>query len=157
MSIDKVGIPEDSLLNKYASNPSNFSDCYSTSIDNSVTLQTYIAAFYNSLAFLPERMLLGLVAGRPADERSVAGLAAGNSKEFSAWSVEDRQDNQILLCDMREATRSWLMVEPLSDKRTRLYFGSAVVLANDKPAPYTILTTDTLSQDLLGAAAAGLN
>ena len=51
-------------------------------------------------------------------------------EKFAAWHVENRSENEILMCDFRGRTRSWLMVAPVStvsDARTRLYFGSAVV------------------------------
>jgi hypothetical protein len=49
---------------------------------------------------------------------------------FSAWSVEDRCKNQLLMCDFKNKTQSWLMIESIESKdgkRTRLYFGSVVV------------------------------
>ena len=49
---------------------------------------------------------------------------------FAAWTVEAREVDQLLMCDVAGRTRSWLAVEAVGDAgadRTRLWFGSAVV------------------------------
>ena len=58
----------------------------------------------------------------------------GKTNTFAAWTLEDRCENQILLCDYLEKTRSWLMIEARQVENishTRLYFGSAVVKENN--------------------------
>ena len=52
---------------------------------------------------------------------------------FSA-SQKYRPRPFLILCDMHEATRSWLMVAAAGENATRLYFGSAVVLRRTNAA-----------------------
>ncbi|GJM05154.1 MAG: hypothetical protein DHS20C09_11450 [marine bacterium B5-7] len=128
-SIESCDIPDDALLGKYRKDGS-YTDCYVTDISITVTYSQYIAAFYTTLIFKLERLILKLAVSRPSTDAQVAQLATGSLDEFAAWYVEDRCENQLLLCDYSGRTRSWLMVVPLthdSDVRTRLYFGSAVV------------------------------
>ncbi|HEX4848549.1 MAG TPA: hypothetical protein VFV30_10435, partial [Novosphingobium sp.] len=100
-------------------------------VPRAVSLTEFISAFYTSGAFRPERWLLGALLGKRADDSDVARLAAGQSERFSAWSVEARREDQILLCDYQGRTRSWLMVSP-TEGDTRLHFGSAVVPAKGR-------------------------
>ena len=46
--------------------------------------------------------------------------------------MEGQDGTQILLGDFSGRTKSWLMVAPLDDTGTRLYFGSAVVPARSR-------------------------
>ena len=67
---------------------------------------------------------------KPSTDVQASQLANGLSDKFAAWHVENRSKNEILMCDLRGRTRSWLMVIPVDtvgETRTRLYFGSAVV------------------------------
>lgn len=60
----------------------------------------------------------------------MSDLVKGERDQFAAWSVEERADNQLLMCDFMNQTRSWFMVAPASDAdqvTTRLFFGTAVV------------------------------
>ena len=134
MPILRCELPETALLNRYAALPQNYSDCYTTIIESAVSLADFISAFYNSLGFRPERILLSVVLGRHADNQTVADLAEGRSQEFSAWKVEAREESQIIMQDMNGTTRSWLSVEPVESNLTRLYFGSAVVYRNEQSA-----------------------
>jgi hypothetical protein len=62
----------------------------------------------------------------------VQQLAAGSIDRFAAWKVEQRDLNQLLMCDFKGNTRSWFMVDAPPDAgRTTLYFGSAVVARID--------------------------
>ena len=57
-------------------------------------------------------------------------LAEGHHDQFAAWQVEDRREFQILLCDYRGRTRSWLMVRPSgagAASHTKIFFGSAII------------------------------
>ena len=103
-------------------------DCYVADVPGSFSLSQLIAAFYTSRAFLPERWLLGAVLDKPADDADASRLAEGETERFSAWTVEARRSDEILLCDFQAKTRSWLMVAPVG-AGTRLHFGSAVVPA----------------------------
>lgn len=103
-------------------------DCYVAEVSRSVDLGQLITAFYTSRAFRPERWLLGALLGKRADDSDVVKLASGQTTRFSAWSVEDRRGDEILLCDFQSRTRSWLKVLPI-EGGTRLHF------CHLKPAP----------------------
>ncbi|MEQ1542274.1 MAG: hypothetical protein ABL926_08470 [Novosphingobium sp.] len=126
-AITALPLPAGSLLERYR-DMGAFTDCYAADVAGAVDLPAYVTAFYNSAAFRPERWLLGWAAKRPATAADVARLAAGASERFSAWTVEARTPDQLMLCDFQGRTRSWLMVRPLATG-TRLHFGSAVVPA----------------------------
>lgn len=120
-------LPADALLSRYEQR--GHVDCYVTVVPGGHDLSKYIAAFYSSAAFRPERWLLGVLLDKWAGAAEIAALAAGSTTRFAAWTVEDRSADQILLCDYQGRTRSWLKVEPGAGG-TRLYFGSAVVRAS---------------------------
>ncbi len=118
-------LPSGALLEKYAVEGGHV-DCFMVEVPQTVDLPGLITAFYTSRAFRPERWLLGALLGKAANHGDVARLAAGAVERFSAWTVEARRDDEILLCDFQSRTRSWLKVLPV-EGGTRLHFGSAVV------------------------------
>lgn len=129
-ALSPVALPAGALLTSYRDSGA-YTDCYAVEVAGSVDLAAYVTAFYNSRAFRPERWLLGWAVNRPAGPADVARLADGTSERFSAWTVEARTAEQLLLCDFQGRTRSWLMVQPLA-AGTRLHFGSAVVPARTR-------------------------
>ena len=130
-SIEKFRLPEEALLRHY-SQGGHFADCYSTVISRPVTQSQYVAAFYTTILFKVERLILKWAVAKPSTDAEALQLAEAKRNTFAAWSVEARDDEQLLLCDYQSKTRSWLMVEPMPDRQTRLYFGSAVVQARNK-------------------------
>lgn len=93
----------------------------------------FVEAFYTGAVFKLERLLIRWLLSRPSTDTEVRQLASGERETFSAWRVEARTDDQLLMCDIAGSTRSWLMVAPLEGSAgTRLLFGSAVVSAIDK-------------------------
>lgn len=127
-------LPEAALLQRYRA-AGAFTDCYTAEVAGAVPLAAFVAAFYNSPAFRPERILIGLLLGRRAGPGEVAALAEGRTGQFSAWTVEAREADQLLLRDYQHRTRSWLMVAPGSAPgTTRLHFGSAVTGAGRSAA-----------------------
>lgn len=89
----------------------------------------YVAAFYTTLVFKLERLILKWAVSRPSSDAQAGQLAAGEIDSFAAWRVESRAESQLLLTDLRGRTRSWLMTAPIETRNgagTRLYFGSAV-------------------------------
>ena len=78
-----------------------------------ISLQEYVQAFYKSWLFRLERLILRWAVKKPSSDVDVDRLARGEAQVFAAWTVEDREQNQLLLCDFRGTTRSWLMVEPV--------------------------------------------
>jgi|Marorgknorr_s2lv_3_1036020.scaffolds.fasta_scaffold00331_6 hypothetical protein len=162
-SVIRCHLPPHALLDNYAQTPENYTDCYCTIVPGQITIERYITAFYNSIGFLPERFILGWVLGKHANAQTVRKLASDQADEFSAWKVEARSSDQLLLADTSGATRSWLMVEPL-DSKTKLYFGSAVVHRSSirkNPRTFSfsalLLFHKAYSRLLLAAATAELN
>lgn len=128
-SINPCVLPENALLRNYY-NDGTYTDCYTTDVSETVTFEQYVIAFYTTRVFKLERLILKLLVSRPCTDAEVAQLASGSLDEFAAWHVEARHENQLLLCDFKGRTRSWLMLVPIAegnDVQTRLYFGSAVV------------------------------
>ncbi|RYE75310.1 MAG: hypothetical protein EOO80_15395 [Oxalobacteraceae bacterium] len=124
-------LPEGSLLSPYQ-RAGSYADCYTTRIDGTVSQARYVAAFYTTRLFKLERLILRLAVSRPSTDSQALQLAHGQVERFAAWTVEARDKHQLLLCDLRGRTRSWLMTEALADGATCLYFGSAVVPVADR-------------------------
>lgn len=120
-------LPPDALLAKY-SGAGGYVDCYTTALQRTISHAEFVEAFYTGSVFKVERLLLKLFLSKPATDVQARQLAAGELGHFSAWRVEGRATNQLLMCDIGGRTRSWLMVTPTSSGLgTWLYFGSAVV------------------------------
>ena len=103
-----------------------YTDCYSTDLPLQVSHAQYVEAFYTSWAFKLERFILKWLVAKPSTDDEARRLARGELDAFAAWTVERRERDQILLADFMGKTKSWLMVAPLEEGRTRLYFGSVV-------------------------------
>ena len=108
-----------------------YTDCYACEVPGQVSHAAFVEAFYTTRLFKLERTLLHWLARRPATDADARLLAKGQTERFSAWRVEARAPDQLLLADMTGRTKSWLMVAPTAvvegQTGTRLYFGSAVV------------------------------
>ena len=125
--VERTKLPVGALLASYRDSGA-YTDCYALDVDGAISQADYVRAFYTSWLFKVERFILSLVISKPSTDAEAAALAAGARDAFSAWSVEGRTDDQLLMCDYQKRTRSWLMTEPLDGgTRTRLHFGSAVV------------------------------
>lgn len=130
-SIQRSELPHGALLKKHQSREA-YADCYVTEIARPVSHAEYVQAFYTTSLFKVERLLLAWLVSKPSTDAQAGQLACGTLDAFAAWSVEERRENQLLMCDFQGRTRSWLMVVPAegeSAASTRLYFGSAVVPA----------------------------
>jgi hypothetical protein len=133
-SIEKCRLPDNALLKTYELNGA-FTDCYTTVIPNTASHSQYVQAFYTTPVFKLERAILAWLVAKPASDAQATLLADGKTNTFSAWTVENRCENQLLLCDFQKRTRSWLMIKHEEGKngiQTRLYFGSAVVSNKNK-------------------------
>jgi hypothetical protein len=123
-------LPPESLLAGHAK-ADDYTDCFTVDLPRAVTLSDFIAAFYNSPAFRPERWVLHLI-GKGSNADDVRKLAASEVSNFAAWNLVSRNETEILLQDFHNRTCSWLCVEPLATTaptikgHTRLYFGSCV-------------------------------
>lgn len=148
VSVTRTDLPEDALLRQYRENGA-YTDCYTATLPGSASLAEYIYAFYTTSPFKMERFILRWAVSRPSSDEQARQLAESELTAFAAWTVEAREDTQILLSDFRGRTRSWLMVSPESNEAgaaTRLYFGSAIIpVAKDGSAeprlgqPYRLL------------------
>ena len=118
-------LPESALLSRYRESGA-YTDCYFVDIDRVVSQADYIRAFYMTLPFRIERLILKWAISKPSTDEEANLLAEAKIDRFAAWYVEERRDDQVLLSDFRDRTRSWLMTAASVDS-TRLYFGSAVV------------------------------
>ncbi len=123
--LEEAAVADGSLLSRYREQGA-YTDCFVARIERPVTLGQFVAAFYNSRMFRPERWAIGIVLGRRAGPEHVAALAQARTDSFSAWTVEARTACEILLCDYQGRTRSWLMAQP-DGHGTVLRFGSAVM------------------------------
>ncbi|MEL6300043.1 MAG: hypothetical protein AAFV47_10685 [Pseudomonadota bacterium] len=163
LKIQKTALPTFSLLRAYETR--GYTDCYCVIVDDGISLERYLRVFFGTRLFAIERRILMYAAGKPSTQANIDALAAGTSEQFAAWSVERREDRQILLCDFTDKTRSWLMCEPRGGA-TCLYFGSAVVASGSGQRgrvllPWYIRLTFPFhrlySRLLLGAAVRKLN
>ncbi len=119
-------MPEAALLQKYKERE-DYTDCFAVEIKSAVSQADFVYAFYTSPVFKIERFILQWLVAKPSTDQEAMAIAHGTTNGFAAWTVEVRADNQLLLCDYQNRTRSWLMSEPLGGgSGTRLYFGSAV-------------------------------
>jgi hypothetical protein len=128
-SIEKCPVPADTMLEKYLKEGA-YTNCYATQISGQVSFSTFIVAFYTTPLFKLERLILKLTVSKPSTDLQARQLADRTGQEFAAWHVESRGENEILMCDFRRRTRSWLMTVPVNTMdvaQTRLYFGSAIV------------------------------
>jgi hypothetical protein len=123
-------LPPEALLRKDR-DAGAYTDCYATEIAARVSHATYVEAFYTTWIFKLERLLLKWLVAKPSTDAEARRLSLGELDAFSAWTVDARARDQLLLVDFQGKTKSWLMVTPL-DAGTRLYFGSAVVRVREE-------------------------
>jgi len=150
LSIEKCAIPPQGLLSKYSLD-GMYADAYRIEIKGKVILPVFVFAFYTTWFFKIEQFILAHFAKRPSNNLQAQELADGAINKFAIWSVESRNDNELLMCDIHGRTRSWFMVRHLGTQentRTQLYFGSAVVPRNDPKTGKTSL--GLVFQSLLG-------
>jgi hypothetical protein len=129
LSVKKCPVPGGTMLANYSTSGA-YVDCYQIEIPGRVSFPEFIFAFYTTPLFKLERFILKLIAAKPSTDFQARQLADGARNEFAAWYVEHRKENELLMCDFRRHTRSWLKVVPTkmgTGDRTQLYFGSAVV------------------------------
>jgi hypothetical protein len=127
--VKKCRLPDNALLTDYTRKRA-YTDCFTTRVTGAVTLADFVTAFYTTWLFKLERKVLGWLVSRSSTDEEASQLAAGREDTFAAWFVEQRIEDQLLMCDFRGQTRSWFMVMPAEDvsaTQTELYFGSAVI------------------------------
>lgn len=119
-------LPKSAFLNDYEHRAGVYTDCFQTELPKGGTLESYINAFFNTWLFRIERMILSTAAKKPVSDEDIARLAQGTSNTMSAWQVERRDADQILLEVPQTPIRTWLMRSGEGEK-TQLYFGSAIL------------------------------
>jgi len=124
-SIEKCAVPANSMLDKYLVNGA-YTDCYMTETSGPVSFSEFIFSFYTTSLFKLERFILKLSVSKPSTDVQARQLADSEINRFAAWHVENRSENEMLMCDFLGRTRSWFKVIPVSQTRTQLYFGSAI-------------------------------
>ena len=144
--IEKGALPNDALLQKYVQSGA-YTDCYSTTISSEVSLVDFVTAFYTTWLFKLERIILRVAVSKPSTDAEAASVVRGERDKFAAWYVEDRAENQLLMCDFRDQTRSWFMVSP-----GRIYFGSAVIPVQKNSFRWLLGFHRLYSRALLAAA-----
>ena len=149
LSIEKCSVLPHTLLHNYLMSGA-YADCYSTEIPYQRSFPEFIFAFYTTPLFKLERFILTWTVSKPSTDEQARQLADCEVESFAAWRVENRSENEILMCDYQERTRSWLMAVPVGDTHTRLYFGSAVV-------PMRSLKTGTRSFGIVFRALLGFH
>lgn len=118
-------LPTDSIALHYQE-AGSYVDSFSIDVNDSITFEQFVNAFYTSRVFKLERVILAIAVRKPSTDQQARLLAAGEIHEFSAWDEEARTANQLIMRDYQSITRSWLMTEATQDG-SRLYFGSIIV------------------------------
>ncbi len=123
--ITEPALPANALLQRFV-NSGDYTDCFQTHINATISFSAYIEAFYTTSVFRAERFVLKWLVSRPSTDDEVTALANGEVERFAAWKMLDRADNQLLMMDFRGNTCSWFMLEA-DHAGSNLYFGSAVI------------------------------
>ncbi|KWV91627.1 hypothetical protein [Erythrobacter sp. YT30] len=118
-----IPIPRDSLLAGFG-DAGDYRDCFYRDVPGTVSLSQFIEGFYCSATFLPERIILKLIAG-PSSRADARAIATGEAESFGAWRVFERRESEALFHSKGSGTASWFAVKPSGD-HTRLLFGSWV-------------------------------
>lgn len=127
MTIRECDLPPDALLRRHDRDNGHV-DCFQVEAPGRIELGHYVEAFYTTSLFKAERTILSL-AGHPSTDAEASMLVGGQSTRFAAWTVEGRDEDQLLMRDTTGRTRSWFHVSRTTTEnpeRTMLYFGSGV-------------------------------
>jgi hypothetical protein len=141
-----------------------YTDCYTIDVALRVSHAAYVEAFYTSWAFKLERFVLKWLVAKPLTDDEARRLSRVECDAFAAWTVDARARDQVLLVDFMRRTTSWLMVAPLDEMHTRLFFGTVIMPVRERTGPPSIGFAfsalvpfhKAYSRVLLGAAAANL-
>lgn len=138
--VRRTELPVQALLRRYLRD-GHYADCYVVEVPVVVSQAEFVEAFYTTPLFKLERAILAAAVRKPSTDADARALARGERDAFAAWTVEERNDTQLLLADFMGRTRSWLMAELNGRGGTRLHFGSAVVPKHDRHNGRTRLGT----------------
>lgn len=118
-------LPEDAISRVY-SDQGRYVDCFSVTVTADISFARFLEAFYTSRIFKLERFILACLVRKPSTDQQARQLAVGDISQFAAWTEEARTENQIIMCDYQQLTRSWLMTRR-DEESTTLYFGTIIV------------------------------
>ena len=112
--VQACDLPAGALLRRYAEQGA-YTDCFMVEIDETVSHEAYVEAFYTTAVFKLERLLLRWFVARPSTDGQARALAHAQLNEFAAWHVEAR------LASKGEGRLEWLIGAAYSesDKTTR--------------------------------------
>ncbi len=125
-SVKSCPIPDNVYLARYQEQSRSYTDCFSVDISRRVSLSEFISVFFNTFLFRMERRVLSVFSS--STHQDVVDLATGSSDSLALWSVEARDDDQLLLSFGKGDVHTWLMVLPGVDgaDSSRLYFGTGL-------------------------------
>jgi len=130
LSIEKCAVLPNSLLASYFEN--GYADSYRTELSGHISLEDFVFGFYTTALFKLERFILTWIVLKPSNDMQAKELTENKTNKFAAWTVENRTENELLMCDMLERTRSWFMINHTGTKenpRTQLFFGTGIAPA----------------------------
>jgi len=127
LSIEKCEVIPNTLVASFLEK--GYADSYRTEVDGHVSMEDYVYKFYTSPLFKLERFILTWSVRKPSTDKQAKEISEGNTNKFAAWTLEDRRENELLMRDMADRTRSWFMVNHLGTRenpKTQLYFGTGI-------------------------------
>ena len=80
-------LPDAALLRAYSA-AGAYADCFVVEIAARVSFADYVEAFYTSIPFKLERLMLALLVAKPSSDADAQRLARGEAEAFAAWSVD---------------------------------------------------------------------
>jgi len=116
--VRRCEVPAGALISRYVGK--GHVDAYAVSVRQSIALDTFIAAFFETPIFRLERRILAL-AGKASSAEQIRDLAEGTGERMAAWRVVDRVEGELLMEVDKTPIRTWLAVDG-----TTLWFGSTV-------------------------------
>ena len=90
--IVQSAVPENALLRTFrgGARPAawgSYGDCFSLIVDEPVSLEKFVFAFYTSRVFRLERLILRLLVDKPSTDGDALAVARGTTSRFAAWYV----------------------------------------------------------------------
>lgn len=131
-SVNRLDMPAGEVLSQaHSGRSANITpvstDCFSCTLSKSVTLTSFVYAFYSNWFFKIELNIIGFFARMPSSDQQATELLQGLKNNFSAWELEYRDEQQLVMADKLGATKQWFMVKQINSSQTILYFGSAIM------------------------------
>jgi hypothetical protein len=156
MSAQACPVPDSALMQRYVGQGATYTDCYRVEVPQQVSLSEFVTAFYTTPLFRAERLILSLALRKRIHDGDINAMLSGRARTFAIWHVEEQSEDELLVCDAKDATRSWFWVMPLAQGGAALHFGSVVLAQEGRPLPKIVQYTTPLhlfyARSLLNAA-----